>query len=244
MFALLAMLLSFGSPTFAQNVAKIGNTEYATLKAAMTEANKGTGNYTITLLQNSAEVFTFAQKSGVNITVDGDGNTFSGKITLSAGGGNLTFTDAKIAPANSQTIYLSASTAPNVTFDGCTLQGANKSGTIIYGYASATSNALKVKNCTADNLQYIVSHRQTGAKSVLVENVTATNMIYLVRTLKCPSVTVKNVTVSDAVIGIDIKNDAAGGKLTLEDVNINIVTYGGSLYVPVSGSGAGKAWTR
>ena len=242
MFALLAMLLSFGSPTFAQ-VAKIGDTGYTTLNAAMTEANKAAGNYTITLLQNSAEVFTFAQKSGVNITVDGDGNTFSGKITLSAGGGNLAFTDAKIAPANSQTIYLNASTAPNVTFDGCTLQGANKSGTIIYGYASATSNKLTVKNCTADNLQYIVSHRQTGANSVLVENVTATNMIYLVRTLKCPSVTVKNVTVSDAVIGIDIKNDAAGGKLTLEDVNINIVTYGGSLYVPVSGSGAGKDWT-
>ena len=240
--AFLAMLMCFASPTFAQ-VAKVGNAEYATLQTAMTECNKAAGNYTITLLDNSAEVFTFAQKSGVNITIDGDGNTFSGKITLSAGGGNLTFTDAKIAPANSQTIYLNASTAPNITFDGCTLQGANKSGTIVYGYASATSNSITVKSCTADNLQYIVSHRQTGANSVWVENVTATNMIYLARTLKCPNVTVKNVTVTDAVIGLDIKNDAAGGKLTLEDVNINIVTYNGSIYAPVSGSGAGKSWT-
>ena len=221
-------------------VAKIGDTEYETLQAAMKACVAG--DNTITLLNDSAEVFTFAQKSGVNITIDGDGHTFSGKITLNAGGGNLTFTDAKIAPANSQTIYLNASTAPNVTFDGCTLQGTNKSGAIIYGYASATSNSITVKNCTADNLQYIVSHRQTGSNSVLVENVTATNMIYLVRTLKCPSVTVKNVT-CDAVIGIDIKNDAAGGKLTLENVNINIVTYNGSVYAPVSGSGAGNAWT-
>ena len=223
------------------NVAKIGDTEYATLAAAMTEANKAAGDYTITLLKDSAEVFTFAQKKGVNITIDGDGNTFSGKITLNAGGGNLTFTDAKIAPANSQTIYLNASTAPNVTFDGCTLQGANKSGTIVYGYASSTSNSVTVKNCTADNLQYIISFRQTGSNSVLIEKVTATNMIYLARTLKCPSVTVKNVT-CDAVIGIDIKNDAAGGKLTLENVNINIVTHNGSLYAPISGSGAGQSW--
>ena len=243
LLAFLAMLLCFAAPSFAQNVAKIGDTGYETLQKAMTEANKAAGDYTITLLQNSAEVFTFAQKSGVNITIDGDDNTFSGKITLNAGSGNLTFTDAKIVPANSQSIYLNATTAPNITFDGCTLQGANKSGTIIYAYASATNNALTVKNCTADNLQYIVSCRQTGSSSVLVENVTASNMIYLVRTLKCPSVTIKNVTVEDAVIGVDIKNDAAGGKLTLENVDINIVTYNGSLYVPVSGSGAGKTWT-
>ena len=140
-----------------------------------------------------------------------------------------------------QVAYLFSRTAPNVTFDGCTLQGANKSGTIVYGYASSTSNAVIVKNCTADNLQYIVSSRQTGSSSVLIENVIATNMIYLARTLKCPSVTVKDVT-CDAVIGIEIKNDAAGGKLTLENVNINIVTYGGSLYAPVSGSGAGNSW--
>ena len=236
----MAMLLCFASPTFAQNVAKIGNTEYATLQAAMTNC-AAAGDYTITLLKNSNEVFTFAQKSGVDITVDGDGYTFSGKITLNAGGGNLTFTDATIAPANSQTIYLNASTAPNLLFDGCTFKGTNKSGTIVYGYASNTSNSVTVKNCTADNLQYIVSCRQTGPNKVWIENVTATNMIYLVRTLKCPNVTVKNVT-CDAVIGIDIKNDASG-KLTLEDVNINVYTYGGSIYYPVSGSGAGKSWT-
>ena len=130
------------APIADGNVAKVGETEYATLAAALAECNKAAGNYTITLLQNSAEVFTFAQKSGVNITVDGDGNTFSGKITLNAGGGNLTFTDAVISPANSQTIYLNASTAPNVTFDDCTLQGSNKSGAIVYCYASATSNSL------------------------------------------------------------------------------------------------------
>ena len=237
------MVSLFAVNVFAEDtekVAKIGDTEYATLQAAMTACV--TGDNTITLLKDSAEVFTFAQKSGVNITIDGDGNTFSGKITLNAGGGNLTFTDAKIAPANSHTIYLNASDTPNVSFDHCVLEGKNMSGTIVYGYASSTENSVTVTNCTASNLQYIVSFRQRGSKSVLVENVTATNMVYLVRTLKCPSVTIKDVTCS-AVIGIDIKNDAAGGKLVLENVNIDIFKYGGSLYIPVSGGGAGESWT-
>ena len=244
-FILVAMMMVslFAVNVFAEDtekVAKIGDTEYATLQAAMTACV--TGDNTITLLKDSSEVFTFEQKSGVNITIDGDGHTFSGKITLNAGGGNLTFTDAKIAPANSHTIYLNASDAPNVSFDHCVLEGKNMSGTIVYGYASSTENSVTVTNCTASNLQYIVSFRQRGSKSVLVENVTATNMIYLVRTLKCPSVTIKDVTCS-AVIGIDIKNDAAGGKLVLENVNIDIFKYGGSLYIPVSGGGDGKSWT-
>lgn len=236
-------VMSFGAfAAEGTNVAKIGDTEYATLADAMAEANKAAGDYTITMLKDSAEVFAFGQKSGVNITIDGDGNTFSGKITLNAGAGSLTFNDAIIAPANKQTIYLAKSTAPDVTFDGCTLKGNNMSGTIVYCYASSTSNDVKIIDCTADNLQYIISNRQTGCKSILVENVTATNMIYLIRSLKCQSVTVKNVT-CDAVIAINIKNDAAGGELVLEDVSLSIRTYNGSLYAPVSGNGAGKNWT-
>ena len=72
----LCLVVTLGITVFAAedtNVAKIGDTEYATLQAAMTEANKAAGDYTITLLKDSAEVFTFAQKSGVNITIDGDG---------------------------------------------------------------------------------------------------------------------------------------------------------------------------
>ena len=80
-FLLLALtltsLLTVGIFAEDVKVAKIGDTGYATLQAAMDEANKAAGDYTITLLKDSAEVFTFAQKSGVNITIDGDGNTFS-----------------------------------------------------------------------------------------------------------------------------------------------------------------------
>lgn len=243
-FILVAMMLAslFTLSAFAEdttNVAKIGDTEYPTLQAAMKACVAG--DNTITLLNDSAEVFTFKQTAGVNITIDGDGHTFSGKITLDAGGGNLTFTDVTLAPANSRTIQLNASTAPNITFDGCTMVG-NGAGTIVHGEASATSNAIVVKNCTASELQYIVSFRQTGSKSVWVENVTATKMTYLVRTQKCPSVTIKDVT-ADCVILNDIKNDGAGGKLILENVNVNIRKYYGSYYYPVTGSGAGKSWT-
>ena len=191
-------------------VAKIGDTEYATLAEAMAEANKAAGDYTITLLKDCDEQFEFAQKAGVNITVDGDDHTFTGMINLGAGSGTLTFTDVTITPsklykynnkdATKASIGLLKTTAPDLIFDGCTLQGVNKSGAIVYGYESNTYNSITVKQCTADNLQYIISFRQTGSNSVLIENVTATNMIYLARTLKCPSVTVKNVT-CDAEIG-------------------------------------------
>lgn len=241
MFAFLAIMFCFVSSAFAQkNVAKIGDTEYATFQAALKACVAG--DNTITLLDDCGEAFTFAQTKGVNITVDGDGKTFSGKITLDAGGGNLTFTDAVIAPANSQSIYVSKSTAPNLVFDGCKLQGQNSSGTIVYCYSSSTSNSVTVKDCIADNLTYIVSCRQTGAKSVKVENVTATNMLYLVRTLKCPSVTIKNVT-CDAVTAVEIKNDAANGKLTLENVNFNVRKYNGEYQSIISGIGAAKSWT-
>ena len=230
--------------TEGTNVAKIGDTEYATLAAAMTEANKVAGDYTITMLKDSAEVFTFAQKNGVNITIDGEGNTFTGKITLNAGAGNLTITDATLVPTVVNTdktvinsIMLNASTAPNLTIEDCVLKGSNKSRAIVYGHASNTANAVVVKNCEASDLQYIVSYRQTGSNSLLIENVTATDMIYLIRPLKCPEVTVKDVT-CDAVIGIDVKNDKYG-HLTLENVNINIVKYNGNYYTPVNGSGAG-----
>ena len=252
-FAFVAVLLCSVSSTFAQ-VARIGDTEYATLKEAMTEANKAAGDYTIRLLQNSAEVFTFAQKSDVNITIDGgaaegvEGKTFSGKIILNAANGKLTFTNAVIAPANSQTIYLgnenngSENTYTNVAFDKCTLKGSNRSGTIVYGYASNGNSKVTVTNCTADNLAYIVSNRQTGTSSVFVENVEATNMLYFLRTYKCPSVTVKNVT-CDAVIPVEVRSDVAG-TLTLENVNFNNILYSGAyLYILSDYKGSGNKWT-
>ena len=202
-------------------VAKIGDEYYATLAEAMAEANKAAGDYTITLLGDNAEVFAFAQNSGVNITIDGSGYTFTGKITLNAGAGNLTITNATLTPSNAdaKTIVLNAATAPNITIVGCTMKNTGTSGAIVWGQASITTTKVVIKNSTASNLQYLVGTNQTGAETIVVENVTATNMAYLIRPMKATKVTVKDVTYTGLTfIEVTVSNDCM---LTLENVNVN-----------------------
>jgi hypothetical protein len=84
-FLLMAMMMVslFAVGVFAEdtgNVAKIGDTEYATLQDAINACVAG--DNTITLLNDCGGSVTVTQASGKNITVVGNGNTFSGKITI------------------------------------------------------------------------------------------------------------------------------------------------------------------
>ena len=210
------------------DVAKIGETGYASLAAAFAAANVE-GNHTITLLADNAEVFEFAQVAGANITVDGEGKTFTGKITLNAGAGSLTFTDMTLTPSNAdaKSIVLNAATAPNVTIDGCTMKNTGTKGAIVWGQASTTNNKVVIKNSTASNLQYLVGTNQSGCEDVTVENVTATDMAYLIRPMKATKVTVKDVTYSGLTF-IHVKNSKES-VLALE--NVEVTTNG---YLPIA----------
>ncbi|MBQ5713435.1 MAG: hypothetical protein IIV77_02955, partial [Bacteroidaceae bacterium] len=64
LFALLAMLLGFIPPAFAQNVAKIGDKTYKTFAAAVTAATSG---QTITLLSDVTESETVVFTKSLNI---------------------------------------------------------------------------------------------------------------------------------------------------------------------------------
>ena len=199
------------------------------------------GDHTITLLADNAEEFAFAQVAEANITVDGAGNTFTGKITLNAGAGNLTFTDMTLTPSNAdaKSIVLNASTAPNVTIDGCTMQNTGTNGAIVWGLASATSNKVVIKNSTASHLQYLVGTNQSGCKDVTVESVTATDMAYLVRSMKATSVYVKDVTYSGLTF-IQVKNSNVC-TLVIEDVTVTTTQAGMppvTMLKPDSGNGA------
>ena len=221
-------------------VAMIGEQGYKTLAEAFAAANEAAGDYTITLLADNAEEFAFAQNAGVNITIDGEGKTFTGKITLNAGAGNLTITDATLTPSNSdaKTIVLNASTAPNVTIDGCTLKNTGTKGAIVWGQASATSNKVVVKNSTASNLQYLVGTNQGGCEDVTIENVTATNMAYLIRPMKATKATVKDVTYSGLTF-VQVKNSNAC-TLAIENVTVTTTQAGMppiTMLAPDSGSG-------
>ena len=219
-------------------------THYATLKEAMTEANKTTGDHTICLLKDSAETFTFAQKSGVNITIDGEGKSFTGTITLNAGAGELKFTDMIVMPpvgTSTCAVKLNASTAPNVTFYDCVLtySATPDYTSIVLGSASATSNKVVFEECSASKLTYLYATNQAGANEVVVENCEATNMVYLIRPMKTPKVTVKDVTYSGKTF-IQVKNSNAG---TLHIENVTVTTTLTSMapitmLAPDSGEGA------
>ena len=75
----MAMVLSMGFTTvFAgSNVAKFGETEYATLQAAI-DAAELAGGGTITLLADYAENVTVEQAPGREITIDGAGKNMNG----------------------------------------------------------------------------------------------------------------------------------------------------------------------
>ena len=226
-----------GTWTIIKAVAKVGDKYFETLKEAMDECNKAAGEYTITLVANVNEVFSFAQKSGVKITIDGNDKQFAfyGKITLTAGKGELVFANAVVEPKNSQSVYIAEKTAPNVTFVNCDLIGTNRTGTIVYNYTSNNvTTKITVKDCHAEGLNYIISFRQGGCK-VHVENVTATNMAYVLRTLKCSDVYVKDLTATDVWVGIEIRNDGKG-TLTLENVHIEITKYNGEYIAAVNGT--------
>ena len=219
----------------------MNDVEYATLAEAMAEANKAAGNYTIQLLDDNAEEFSFAQNAGVSIVIDGEGKTFTGKITLGAGAGTLTLTDMVITPSNAdaKTIVLNASTAPDVIIDGCTMKNVGTKGAIVWGQASTTTNKVVIKNSTASNLQYLVGTNQGGCDDITVENVTATDMAYLIRPMKATKVTVKDVTYSGLTF-IQVKNSLSC-MLVIENVTVTTTQAGMppvTMLAPDSGNGA------
>ena len=206
-------------------VAMIGEQGYETLQAAMEEANKAAGTYTITLLSDIAESFSFAQNAGVNITIDGEGKSYTGTITLS-GSGNLNFTDTKvIAPEgkNGTAILLNVrDSAPDITFDSCilTLEGEMNFTSIIFADEDANNNVI-FRNCTAYNLSYLVNVDQTGFKSITVEDTTATGMASLLKSNKCTNITISNVTCeATAPLQVKASNETT---LTLENVNFKVM---------------------
>lgn len=206
----------------APSVAQIGEQGYESLAAAIAAANAGD---TITLLTDNAEEFAFAQNGG-KITIDGNGKTFTGKITLNAGSGELVITKATLTPSNAdaKSIVLNAATAPNITIDNCTLKNTGTKGAIVWGQASSTNNKVVIENSTASNLQYLVGTNQAGCEDVAIENVTATNMAYLIRPMKAVKVTVKDVTYSGLTF-VQVKNSVAS-TLAIENVTVTTTQAG------------------
>ena len=80
-------LLMCMSITWAQNVAKIGTTEYTTLQAALDAAYATTSDVTIEMTADYTGFGVVRQKAGQVLTIDGGNNTLNGQIILTNNSG-------------------------------------------------------------------------------------------------------------------------------------------------------------
>ena len=133
--------------------AKIGETGYETLQAALDAAYELSGDVTVTLTADTEGYAIVHQKAGLNLTVDGDGHTISGQIIIdgdgrSAGDETLTITNVRFTGERSSFVssndedgafilmpntktrgkayYTNKNNcAHNVTVSGCSFTGAS-----------------------------------------------------------------------------------------------------------------------
>ena len=94
MKSILALLMLLPGIAWADNVAKIGDTCYETLQAALDAAHETTGDVTVELIANTSGYSVVHQKAGLNLTIDGKNNTLGGQIIIDGDGrASGTFTD-------------------------------------------------------------------------------------------------------------------------------------------------------
>ena len=113
--ALAAMLLSFAPPIFAQNVAKVGDTEYATLAEAISAASAGG---TVELIADVTESVTLSK----SVTIDGANFKYTGTMTVNKGltvtVQNINFINGGIDKPSKQNSTTGTYTIKSCTFDG------------------------------------------------------------------------------------------------------------------------------
>ena len=185
---LAAALIALGTGVLAgeNDVAQIGETGYATLQEAITAAESMTGDVTVTLLSDITETVTIKQKAGLNLTLDGGGNTVTGQLYIDGDGryndaDTLTIQNIKFAYStgfSGDTFINIASKSPahnyahNVTVKDCEFAGEGTT-TVAFRVASG-AGANKV---TLDKLKVTNGHsfaQLVGVKDLTITDCTVT----------------------------------------------------------------------
>ena len=211
------------APVAEGNVAKIGDTEYATLQAAINAAESG---QTVTLLKDCADNATL-NASGKNITIDGNGKTYTGKISLTNGNGmTITVKNATLSPAGAFSIHAVNSTAYwNIVVDNCVCisqtdcWNTDASYAVAYG-TQCTNTAITLKNSEISGFYYSAAFSQ-GGKGLMIENCNITDCVYLVSAGKCDAVAIRGGSYSGEG-GMLMKGEGDKKTLKLENTSIKI----------------------
>ena len=213
-FALVAMLSCFVLSANAQNVAKIGDTEYAKLSAAISAATAG---QTITFIGDVNENVTV----GKNLTIDGADFNYTGTLTAND---NLTVTVQNVNFVNAGFTKVKG-TKGTYTIKDCTFDGANKA----YGYAVTTKGArtLTIENCTVKDYSYGFLYNTSSLTYHSVKNVTVENCNYGVRMASTGTTNLVNFVTSNVMYPVEIQANAAR-TVNMTDCSIYEVPNGGA----------------
>lgn len=228
--------LTFGSSLVnaTYDVAKLNGVAYTTLQQAIDACVEG--DNTITLLYGCDETVTIKQQAGINIVLDGNNKTYSGTINIDgnkrpAGAETLTIKNVKFenTAATTYAYFINATNnasggnceSHNVTVDSCSFKSNN------WHYAIATRHPynLTVKNCTAENVYYLIYNPQGGQK-ITVEDCTVTGATYGIGSQKCKETSIKNYTYTGKAAGIYGRANPNGSVVTMENVDITTTLAG------------------
>lgn len=165
-------------------VAKIGEKTYSSLQAAIDAVQDGD---TITLLVSCAETITFTQTKDVSFVIDGNQQTMTGSINITARAGkdapstltikNFKFTTDKIAHdfiKSVETNYY----PNNITIENCSFTGTadiTSEGYAVVAVRLKSANKILVKDCTGSGLHSFLQN--TAGWNVNLENVDVTDSL-------------------------------------------------------------------
>ena len=176
-----------GTITIQKAVAKIGDTYFATLAAAIQAAQPGD---TITLLTDVTEDVTVNK----SITIDGAGFKYTGNIAVK--GSTVAATIKNVNFVNGTGYAITTNTIKSITVEDCTVTN------YAYGflYANKTTTTVVVKNVTVDGGNYGF-HWVYGTTATL-ENVTVTNAKYglYIQNYAGKTINLKNCDISSIAI--------------------------------------------
>ena len=202
---------------YSEPVAMIGSQGYKTLAEAIENATAGD---TIVLLTDNAENVTVSK----SLTIDGEYKTFSGTMTVNDVGVTLTILNATLKAADSYVIYTEQS---NINIENCVLTSDATAAEYyntkaVVKAVQADNSNVKISGCTISNVYYPVYFTQ-GGMSLVIENSTVTDCVYLSSAMKCKDVTIEDVTYT-GMAGLNIRNTSA--ELVLKNVQITTTMEG------------------
>ena len=215
----LAMVMSVsGVAMAAGNVAEFNGTEYATLQAAIDAAEAVGG--TITLRNDCAENVTVEQKENVQLTIDGNGKTMTGTITVD--GKSKRYDTAGVTIEN---VKFNASSIS----DACIRLGDGTD-------ATRYTNNVTVKDCSftdTDKTAAAIKQYTGGCLNLTVTGCTATGMHSLMQLKNVEKgLTIENCSVTGGKNGISLGCSEEG--VTITGCRINVDGYG--IRIGASGS--------